>query len=394
MDKGLDSDRDRTYIEPIKWCRYIVTTAYVTVALIILAHVIWYFAAQTILAHSSDVYLWDYIILPAIGLFSLTFLADLFVRSPRFSLVSKEYISLTLFIIFSFYLSLTHNIARVLLASFILPIFASTVFLNVEITRWTFWISSLAVLLVGVKIYFSGKLDSNIIMQIFVVCFMFLCSYLLAKVLILYGRDNLKTLMHFDDKQQNMQEQLKLDPFTGLNNKKTFDDHLLKLMEECRNTQKFISLAIIDIDHFKSVNDLYGHGMGDRVILYLSEMLKKIQNENTQAFRIGGDEFSILFKGCRTEETYRTCEYLRTQMSSFPLRTADDKLVTLSCGIVCVDPENADMEMLKNAADSALYAAKANGRDQVVIYNDLVPPISPRPEQDGRGIGWESIGNR
>ena len=182
MDKGLDSDRDRTYIEPIKWCRYIVTTAYVTVALIILAHVIWYFAAQTILAHSSDVYLWDYIILPAIGLFSLTFLADLFVRSPRFSLVSKEYISLTLFIIFSFYLSLTHNIARVLLASFILPIFASTVFLNVKITRWTFWISSLAVLLVGVKIYFSGKLDSNIIMQIFVVCFMFLCSYLLAKV--------------------------------------------------------------------------------------------------------------------------------------------------------------------------------------------------------------------
>jgi diguanylate cyclase (GGDEF)-like protein len=373
MDKGLDSDRDRTYIEPIKWCRYIVTTAYVTVALIILAHVIWYFAAQTILAHSSDVYLWDYIILPAIGLFSLTFLADLFVRSPRFSLVMKEYISLTIFVIFSFYLSLTHDIARVLLASFILPIFASTIFLNVKITRWTFWISSLAVLLVGVKIYFSGKLDSNIIMQIFVVCFMFLCSYLLAKVLILYGRDNLKTLMHFDDKQQNMQEQLKLDPFTGLNNKKTFNDHLLRLMEECRNTQKFISLAIIDIDHFKSVNDLYGHGMGDRVILYLSEMLKKIQNENTQAFRIGGDEFSILFKGCRTEETYRTCEYLRTQMSSFPLRTADDKLVTLSCGIVCVDPENADLEMLKNAADSALYAAKANGRDQVVIYNDLVP---------------------
>ena len=394
MDKGLDSDRDRTYIEPIKWCRYIVTTAYVTVALIILAHVIWYFAARNVLSIPPEDYLRYYIVLPAIGLLAINLSADFFVRSDRFSLVAKEHTALAIFIMHSFYLSITHNIASVLLTSFILPIFVSTVFLNVKITRWTFWISSLAVLLVGVKIYFSGKLDSNIIMQIFVVCFMFLCSYLLAKVLILYGRDNLKTLMHFDDKQQNMQEQLKLDPFTGLNNKKTFNDHLLRLMEECRNTQKFISLAIIDIDHFKSVNDLYGHGMGDRVILYLSEMLKKIQNENTQAFRIGGDEFSILFKGCRTEETYRTCEYLRTQMSSFPLRTADDKLVTLSCGIVCVDPENADLEMLKNAADSALYAAKANGRDQVVIYNDLVPPISPRPEQDGRGIGWESIGNR
>ena len=373
MDKGISRGIKRSYIEPVKWCRYLVNTGYAAGSLIILAHVIWYFAARSFLANSADAYLRNYVVLPAIGLFALTFLADLFVRSSRFSLVSKEYLSLTLFIIFSFYLSLTHNIARVLLASFILPIFASTVFLNVKITRWTFWISSLAVLLVGVKIYFSGKLDSSMLMQIFVACFMFLCSYLLAKVLIQYGHDNLRTLMFFDDKQQNMQEQLKLDPFTGLNNKKTFDDYLPRLMEECRNAQKFLSLAMIDIDHFKSVNDLYGHAMGDRVILYLSQTLQKLQNENIRAFRIGGDEFALLFKGCSTEETRKICEYLRTQMVSCPLRNTDDKRVTLSCGVVSIDPENADLEMLKNAADSALYAAKDNGRDQVVIYNELVP---------------------
>ena len=394
MDKDIHCNKDNTPTKPIKWCQNIINIGYFMVTLIILAHVIWYFAARSVLSYSADLYLRNYIIWPAIGLFALTFFIDLYVRSPRFSLVSKECLSLTLFVIFSFYLALTHNIARVLLTSFILPIFASTIFLNVKLTRRIFWMSNLALLIVGVKIYFSGELNSSVIMQIFVALFMFFCSYLLAKILILYGRENLTTLIYFDNKQQDMLEQLKLDPFTELNNRKTFDFYLAKFIEECQNAQKPISLAMIDIDHFKSVNDLYGHGMGDRVILYLSEMLKKIQNENTQAFRIGGDEFSILFKGCRTEETYRTCEYLRTQMSSFPLRTADDKLVTLSCGIVCVDPENADMEMLKNAADSALYAAKANGRDQVVIYNDLVPPISPRPEQDGRGIGWESIGNR
>ena len=376
MDKDIDCERDKEYIEPIRWCRYIVNTGYATAALMILAHVIWYFAARSVLARSPDDYLRNYIVLPAIGLFALTFFADLFVRSHRFSLVSKEYLSLTLFVIFSFYLSLTHDIARVLLASFILPIFASTIFLNVKITRWIFWISSLAVLLVGVKIYLSGKLDSNMLMQIFVVCFMFLCSYLLAKVLILYGRDNLRTLMLFDNKQQNMQEQLKLDPFTGLNNRKTFDDYLPRLVEKCQNTQKFLSLAMIDIDHFKSVNDLCGHAMGDRVILYLSQTLKNIQNENIRAFRIGGDEFSMLFEGCSTEETYRICEAVRTQMESCPLRTANDERVTLSCGVVCTDPEIADLEMLKNAADSALYAAKNNGRNQVVIYNDLVPSIN------------------
>jgi diguanylate cyclase (GGDEF)-like protein len=379
MDKDIDCERDKEYIEPIRWCRYIVNTGYATAALMILAHVIWYFAARSVLARSPDDYLRNYIVLPAIGLFALTFFADLFVRSQRFSLVSKEYLSLTLFVIFSFYLSLTHDIARVLLASFILPIFASTIFLNVKITRWIFWISSLAVLLVGVKIYLSGKLDSNMLMQIFVVCFMFLCSYLLAKVLILYGRDNLRTLMLFDNKQQNMQEQLKLDPFTGLNNRKTFDDYLPRLVEKSQNTQKSLSLAMIDIDHFKSVNDLCGHAMGDRVILYLSQTLKNIQNENIRAFRIGGDEFSILFEGCSTEETYRICEAVRTQMESCPLRTANDERVTLSCGVVCTDPENADLEMLKNAADSALYAAKNNGRNQVVIYNGLVPSVSRNP---------------
>jgi diguanylate cyclase (GGDEF)-like protein len=228
-------------------------------------------------------------------------------------------------------------------------------------------------MLVGVKSYFSGELDSIMIMQIFVVFFMFLCSYLLSEILIKYGHYNLTTLIHFDNKQQNMQVQLKLDPFTGLNNRKTFDENLPRLMEECRNAQKFISLAMIDIDNFKSVNDIYGHAMGDRVLLYLSETLQKIQNENIQAFRIGGDEFSILFKDCNTEETYSICEALRAQMGSCPIRSIDKKHVTISCGVVCIDPKNASLEMFKNTADSALYAAKDNGRNQVVIYDELVP---------------------
>ncbi len=383
MDKGIGGGIERSYIEPIKWCRYIVNTGYVTAAIIILAHVIWYLAARNVLANPPDVYLRNYIVLPAIGLFAFNLFADLFIRSTRFSLVSKEYMSLALFIIFSFYLSLTHNIASVLLASFILPIFVSTVFSNVKITRWMFWISCLAVLLVGVKINFSGKLSINMLMQIFVVCFMFLCSYLLAKVLILYGHDNLATMMQFDDKQQNMQEQLKLDPFTGLNNRKTFDDHLPRLMEECRNTQKFISLAMIDVDHFKGVNDIYGHPAGDRVLLYLSHALKKIQTKNIHAFRVGGDEFSILFKNCDPEETCRICEALRIQMGSCPLRTEDEKRVTLSCGAVSIKPGNADPEMLIRTADSALYAAKNSGRNRVVVYDHLMPS----PESDRQAVG-------
>lgn len=263
MNNVSNSDYGKTFMQPLKWCGHIVNVGYMTAALMILAHVIWYFASRNVLAWPPNIYLKNYIILPAIGFFALNFLVDMCVRSPRFSLFRKEYLSLSLFVVFSLYLSLTHDIAKVLLCSFMLPIFVSTIFANIKITRRIFWTSIVALLLFGVKKYFAGNLDSDIVMQIFVSCFMFLCSYLLAKILIRNGNDNLAALVNSDNQQQYMQEQLKLDPFTGLFNRKTFDAELNTFMEECSVTNKSLSLAMLDIDHFKCVNDLYGHAVGD-----------------------------------------------------------------------------------------------------------------------------------
>jgi diguanylate cyclase (GGDEF)-like protein len=371
MKEDIDNNRDKTFVVPIKWCHNIVKIGYIIVALIIIAHGIWYFAARSILAHPPADYLRNYIILPGIGLFALVVLVDLLIRSRRFSLFVKENLSLSLIIVISFYLCLTHEIAKVLLGSFILPIFASTIFSNVKLTRRMFTMSSVAVLITGVVHYFAGKLDSAMIMQIFVACFMFICAYLLSKILIRYGRDNLVTLTNYNNEQQYMQEQLKLDPFTGLYNRKTFDDYLPKVLEECKNENMSLSLAVIDVDNFKSVNDLNGHPMGDRVLRYLSQILEKVQDRNIHAFRMGGDEFSVLFKGIDADQSFRVCEALRTQMESCPLRDTDKKRVTFSCGIVCMNPKNVDPDMFTKAADSALYAAKNSGRNRIVIYNDM-----------------------
>lgn len=197
------SVRKKTLIDLNKWCLYIVKVGYITSALIILAHVIWYFAARSILAWPPDVYLKNYIILPAIGLFSINLLVDRIVRSASTSLLMKEYISLSLFIVFSVYFSLTHDIAKVLLCSYMLPIFVSTIFSNVKLTRRIFCLSVIAVLLTGIKIYYVGELDSDMLMEIFVACFMFFCSYLLAKVLIQYSQDNLAALMKSNEEAMN-----------------------------------------------------------------------------------------------------------------------------------------------------------------------------------------------
>ena len=383
MDKDFGYNKSKTLVDLTKWCRHIVKAGHATAALIILAHVIWYFAARSVLAWFPDVYLWNYIIYPAIGFGALNLLVDIFVRSPRFSLTAKEYLSLSLFIVYSFYLSSSHYIAKVLLCSYILPIFASTVFSNIKITRWIFLMSVAAVLLLGAKIYISGDLDDSMLMQIFVACFMFLCSYLLAKVLIRYGHDNLAALMNYNDRQRHMQEQLMLDPFTGLYNRKTFDEYLTKSMEECKVINKCLSLAMIDVDHFKRVNDLFGHAAGDRVLLYFAQLLKDTQADNIHAFRMGGEEFAILFKDCDCEEACRICENVRTQMKSASLNDTDHHQVTFSCGLVCAEPKNISAEALMAAADSALYAAKHNGRDQVMLYNDSMQCINQNKESDG-----------
>ena len=244
-----------------------------------------------------------------------------------------------------------------------------------------FCMSSLSVFLLGVKMYFAGKLDSSMLMQIFVAFFMFLCSYLLARVLIRYGHDNLAVLMHLDGKQQYMQVLLKLDSFTGLYNRKTFDDDLRKVFEECGSANKCISLAMIDVDYFKRVNDLYGHAVGDRVLLYLSQLLKNVQAQNIQAFRIGGEEFAILLRDCDLEEAFRICEDMRLSMESASLIEINNTRVTLSCGLVCVNPRLTSLDAFSKAADSALYAAKNNGRNHVVISDHSIRCI--KKTEDG-----------
>lgn len=122
-------------IDLSKWCGYIVKVGHITAALIVLAHVVWYFAARSILAWPPDVYLRNYIILPAIGFLVINTVVDICVRSARFPLPAKEYLSLSLFIIFSLYLTMTHDLSKVLLCSYIFPIFASTIFSNVILTR-------------------------------------------------------------------------------------------------------------------------------------------------------------------------------------------------------------------------------------------------------------------
>lgn len=353
---------------PVLWCRYLIKAGYITVVIMLSAHTVWFFAARRILAFPPQVYLRNYILLPFFGLFAVNIAADLLVRAKRAALILKEYAVLVLFLIFSYYLCWTHQIASVLLGSYLLPVFASTIFSNIKMTRRIFWASNLALLSSGAKQYLASGHNSRILMDIFVAWDMLLCSYILARALIRYGQENRVTLLHSYRQQEWMEEQLKLDLFTGLYNKATFDDCLPKWVEECNRQNVLLSLAIFDLDHFKQVNDAYGHMVGDHVLQRFAHILRSNRTDGIQAFRIGGEEFSILFKGYSVEDAFQICDGMRAILEASFLPDIDRKKITFSCGLTCIDRQNSTPEKLLKAADSALYEAKKTGRNRVVRF--------------------------
>lgn len=140
-----------------------------------------------------------YIILPTIVLVIINLFVDAYIRSPRHSLNSKEFISLSLFMAYAFILSMTHDHAIVLLCSYVLPILASTIFNREKLTRSLSIVSVCLIWIPAIKWLFSDYLNSDILMEIFASLFMIVCAYFLAKVLIQYGQDNRVAILNSHD---------------------------------------------------------------------------------------------------------------------------------------------------------------------------------------------------
>jgi two-component system cell cycle response regulator len=159
-------------------------------------------------------------------------------------------------------------------------------------------------------------------------------------------------------------EMMAVDPLTGLFNRRYLQKHLntLYITGALRN----ISILMIDIDHFKSINDRFGHAFGDIVIRSISSALL----DNTRAFdtvtRYGGEEFIILLPGTGVAEASVIADRLLVSVRSleFNVSLNQELRVSVSIGIALVAEETAAPEYILNEADKALYKAKSTGRDR------------------------------
>jgi two-component system, cell cycle response regulator len=180
--------------------------------------------------------------------------------------------------------------------------------------------------------------------------------------------------------REQMRFEARHDVQTGLLNHSAILENLAKEVLRARREETDLGVIMVDLDHFKSVNDKFGHMAGDAVLREVARRLRSETRPYDYIGRYGGEEFVVLAPGCNLENTKMLAERLRASIASKPISDAAISVaVTASLGVSeAVNNRSAD-EILK-ATDEALYDAKAQGRNRVVAKEGLSPvPASSRP---------------
>jgi len=163
------------------------------------------------------------------------------------------------------------------------------------------------------------------------------------------------------------------DPLTGLFNRRRFEDRLRHAIQRHARLPRPMALMLLDLDHFKDVNDTLGHPVGDAVLQEAAaRMLAQVREGDTVA-RLGGDEFAILLESIQnTDDARAVAERLRHSLAQPYVPVGPDPVVSASIGVVPYAPQLSDPGEWLAQADTALYRAKSRGRNRVELIDSAV----------------------
>jgi diguanylate cyclase len=184
--------------------------------------------------------------------------------------------------------------------------------------------------------------------------------------------------------EAKLREQADRDPLTGLFNRRYLEPALERELVRCKRASLPLTVMIVDVDHFKRINDHYGHPAGDAVLRALADLLQSTVRASDVACRFGGEEFLLLLPEMPAEAAVGCAERLRARWETSPIRAGKHTIAsTLSIGFATY-PGRADTpESLVKAADLALYDAKRSGRNRAIAYlpihGSLGKPAPPPP---------------
>jgi diguanylate cyclase (GGDEF)-like protein len=171
------------------------------------------------------------------------------------------------------------------------------------------------------------------------------------------------------NQNRKLAEEATTDKLTGIANRAALDDHFAAVCKRCRDNQSPIALILLDLDHFKRINDTFGHTAGDQVLSHVGQVLKQFQSTSRLAGRYGGEEFAVVAENITKEQLRTLAESIRTKVARITVpNDAKPVRVTASLGAAHMKPgdPNLSVATLIERADTCLYQAKNSGRNRVM----------------------------
>ena len=200
-----------------------------------------------------------------------------------------------------------------------------------------------------------------------------------------YAVLQLKDVTDAKELASELAHQARHDVLTGLANRRTLQLELEAANKACAAGEGFYSLAILDLDQFKVVNDTSGHAAGDALLVQISYILKEAVRPEDTIVRLGGDEFALLMRSCPSQKAFDIANAIRKQVEELVFHwEGTTHRVGVSIGVVCVTDGSGDLSDILQRADVACFAAKESGRNQVHLATDS----SQEVEQKRGELHW------
>lgn len=317
----------------------------------------------------SGLYMLEYIFIPmAIQIITLV-VCYFMIKADNISNEKKNYVVIGLIFVSIGVISFTYYSILPLIMLPILTIVATALFADQSLTIWSGVVVAILTVIDMVRYNFEytdsvAGLNWVGVLSIFLLLIILLC--VMVVIVNTHTKALMSSIMGSYNRQVTLMSELMIDPMTGLYNRRSFEDSLEKEIESAEQTGAKSYVTIFDIDHFKEVNDTYGHSNGDIVIKALCKMMKEKSKDMGLAFRYGGEEFVILFHDVELSKVMNIVEDIRTEFRCYYFHFMNKDGITCSCGVA----EYIKGESSKawfNRADSALYKAKESGRNRTVI---------------------------
>ncbi len=192
---------------------------------------------------------------------------------------------------------------------------------------------------------------------------------------------------NLDEKNRELWALAHRDPLTGVANRRALEDYWESIRDLSTTLHFPLCFALLDINHFKAINDSYGHQVGDQVLLAVAENIARVLGSHHHVYRLGGNEFATLLADFGPEQALRLAEDCQAAVAEHPFEHLGiEEPIRISVGLACLEAgKTPDLQLLQRRADVAMYIAKRPGGRQVVLF-------TPELNADARGLfsSWAS----